>query len=215
MLYQYLNGDNWRHIYIVGDLHGCRALLDQQLLAVCFDAQQDLLISVGDLIDRGPDSLGCLRLLAQPWFRSVRGNHEEMALNALLQHETLLWKMNGGDWFWQLREEEREEAQRALMQCQTLPLILHINLEERMVVVAHADYPSSRYAFEQPVDEYQVVWGRERIHRLQRGQGEAIAGADAFYFGHTPLDQPLSGWNQHFIDTGAVFGNRLTLIKIQ
>ena len=34
MLYQYLDGDNWRHIYIVGDLNGCRALLDEQLLAV-------------------------------------------------------------------------------------------------------------------------------------------------------------------------------------
>lgn len=215
MLYQYLNGDNWRHIYIVGDLHGCRALLDGQLLAASFDPQQDLLIAVGDLIDRGPDSLGCLRLLAEPWFRSVRGNHEEMALNALLQNEKLLWKRNGGDWFWQLEEKERDEAQRALMQCQTLPLILHISLEARTVVVAHADYPAAHYAFEQPVDEYQVVWGRKRIHDLQRGRGETIVGADAFYFGHTPLDQPLSGWNQHFIDTGAVFDNQLTLVKIQ
>ncbi|MDR7342699.1 serine/threonine protein phosphatase 1 [Pantoea alhagi] len=215
MLYQYLNGDNWRHIYIVGDLHGCRALLDRQLLAASFDPQQDLLIAVGDLIDRGPDSLGCLRLLAEPWFRSVRGNHEEMALNALLQNEKLLWKRNGGDWFWQLEEKERDEAQRALMQCQTLPLILHISLEARTVVVAHADYPAAHYAFEQPVDEYQVVWGRKRIHDLQRGRGETIVGADAFYFGHTPLDQPLSGWNQHFIDTGAVFDNQLTLVKIQ
>lgn len=215
MLYQYLNGDNWRHIYIVGDLHGCRALLDRQLLAASFDPQQDLLIAVGDLIDRGPDSLGCLRLLAEPWFRSVRGNHEEMALNALLQNEKLLWKRNGGDWFWQLEEKERDEAQRALMQCQTLPLILHISLEARTVVVAHADYPATHYAFEQPVDEYQVVWGRKRIHDLQRGRGETIVGADAFYFGHTPLDQPLSGWNQHFIDTGAVFDNQLTLVKIQ
>ncbi|MGD8105821.1 metallophosphoesterase [Pantoea sp. FN0302] len=215
MLYQYLDGANWRHIYIVGDLHGCRALLDRQLLAARFDPQEDLLISVGDLIDRGPDSLGCLRLLAEPWFRSVRGNHEEMALNALQQNETLLWKMNGGDWFWRLNTEQCDEAQRALIQCQTLPLILHISLEERTVVVAHADYPAAHYAYEQPVNEYDVAWGRERIHRLQRGQGEIITGADDFYFGHTPLDQPLSGWNQHFIDTGAVFGNQLTLIKIQ
>lgn len=215
MLYQYLNGDNWRHIYIVGDLHGCRALLDRQLLEVRFDTQQDLLISVGDLIDRGPDSLGCLRLLAETWFRSVRGNHEEMALSALLQQQESLWKMNGGDWFWRLKAEQRAEAENYLMQCQALPLILQLVLDERIVVVAHADYPADRYAFEQPVDEYAVVWGRERIHRLQQGMGEWITGADAFYFGHTPLDQPLSGWNQHFIDTGAVFGNALTLIKVQ
>lgn len=215
MLYQYLNGDNWRHIYLVGDLHGCRALLDRQLLAARFDTQQDLLISVGDLIDRGPDSLGCLRLLDEPWFRSVRGNHEEMALAALCEGEELLWKMNGGDWFWQLTAQQRAEAQDHLQHCQALPLIIHLAQDERLTVIAHADYPASRYAFEQPVDEYQVVWGRDRIHRLQYGRGETISGADAFYFGHTPLDQPLSGWNQHYIDTGAVFGNRLTLVKIQ
>ena len=215
MVYQYLDGENWRHIYIVGDLHGCRALLDRQLLEARFDTQQDLLISVGDLIDRGPDSPGCLRLLAEPWFRSVRGNHEEMALLALQQQQERLWQMNGGDWFWRLKGEQRTEAQHYLMQCQALPLILHLAQEERIVAIAHADYPATRYAFEQPVDEYQVVWGRERIHRLQRGEGEMIAGVDAFYFGHTPLKQPLSGWNQHYIDTGAVFGNRLTLVKIQ
>ena len=215
MLYQYLNGDNWRHIFIVGDLHGCRALLDRHLLDARFDTQQDLLISVGDLIDRGPDSLGCLRLLAEPWFRSVRGNHEEMALQALLQHDESLWRLNGGDWFWRLPAPARAEAQRYLTACQNLPLIMHLALEEETLVVAHADYPAAQYAFEQPVDTYQVVWGRERIHRLQRGEGARISGADGFYFGHTPLDQPLSGWNQHYIDTGAVFGNVLTLIKLQ
>ena len=215
MLYQYLDGDNWRHIYIVGDLHGCRALLDEQLLAVNFATRRDLLVSVGDLIDRGPDSLACLRLLKEPWFRCVRGNHEEMALAALTQGDEQLWQMNGGDWFWRLDGAQRAEAQACLMRCQELPLIAHLVLDEQIVVVAHADYPASRYAWEQPIDEYEVVWGRDRIHRLQRGLGENIAGADAFYFGHTPLDNPVSGWNQHYIDTGAVFGNRLTLVKIQ
>lgn len=215
MLYQYLEGDNWRHIYIVGDLHGCRSLLDEQLLAVAFDTRRDLLVSVGDLIDRGPDSLACLRLLDQPWFRCVRGNHEEMALAALTQGDELLWRMNGGEWFWRLGEATRAAARAYLMRCQALPLIVHIALGERIVVVAHADYPAARYAWAQPIDAWQTVWGRDRIHQLQRGQGDVIAGADAFYFGHTPLDAPLSGWNQHYIDTGAVFGNRLTLVKVQ
>ena len=215
MLYQYLNANNWRHVYLVGDLHGCRSLLDKQLFVVRFDTQQDLLVSVGDLIDRGPDSLACLRLLVEPWFRCVRGNHEEMALAALRQGETQLWKRNGGDWFWQISVQQRAAAQRYLLLCQELPLIMHITLDERITVIAHADYPASHYAWQQPVDEYQVVWGRDRIYRLQRGQGEEIAGADDFYFGHTPLDHPLTRWNQHYIDTGAVFGNRLTLIKIQ
>ena len=82
MYYHVLNGAEWRGIWVVGDLHGCRRELDLLLEQHKFDPQQDLLISVGDIIDRGPDSLGCLALLQEPWFRCVRGNHEEMALSA-------------------------------------------------------------------------------------------------------------------------------------
>nr|WP_024968298.1 metallophosphoesterase [Pantoea sp. IMH] len=215
MIYQYLNGENWRHIYIVGDLHGCRRMLDAQLMNHQFDPEQDLLVSVGDLIDRGPDSMGCLALLQEPWFRSVRGNHEEMALNALRQGQHHQWAMNGGDWFYHLEGTRMIEAKHAISRCGEMPLILHILLNERIVVVAHADYPAEKYAWGAEVDAAKVVWSRKRIERLQSGGGEVISGADAFYFGHTPLPAPLHAFNQHFIDTGAVFGNDLTLARIQ
>jgi len=67
--------------YVVGDLHGCYSLLTRLLEAVQFDKRQDRLFSVGDLIDRGPDSLSCLQLLAEPWFYAVLGNHELMMLD--------------------------------------------------------------------------------------------------------------------------------------
>ena len=51
------------HDFIVGDLHGCRAMLDTLLAHVGFDGSRDRLFSVGDLVDRGPDSEGCLDLL--------------------------------------------------------------------------------------------------------------------------------------------------------
>ncbi|WP_158784858.1 metallophosphoesterase [Pantoea sp. BAV 3049] len=215
MMYQYLNGENWRHIFIVGDLHGCRRMLDEQLLAHHFDVEQDLLVSVGDLIDRGPDSPGCLALLNEPWFRSVRGNHEEMALNALSGGNHQQWMRNGGDWFYQLDGVRMIEAKHALNRCREMPLILHLLLEDQIVVVAHADYPGDHYAWGAEVDCAEVVWSRSRIESLQKGRGAAITGADAFYFGHTPLSAPLNAYNQHFIDTGAVFGNRLTLVQVQ
>lgn len=84
-----------------------------------------------------------------------------------------------------------------------------------MVVIAHADYPASYYALGQDVDWQQVVWSRDRLGRHQRGASANIAGASDFYFGHTPLEQPLHVANQHYIDTGAVFGNCLTLVKLQ
>jgi serine/threonine protein phosphatase 1 len=215
MLYQYLHGENWRHIYLVGDLHGCRTLLDEQLLARQFDTEKDLLISVGDLIDRGPDSPACLALLQEPWFRSVRGNHEEMALSALTSGLHKQWMFNGGDWFYKLKGVDMIAAKHAINHCRTLPLIMHVQLDQRIVVVAHADYPANHYAFGAEVDGNEVVWSRQRIEQLQKGKGQAISGADAFYFGHTPVQSQLDAYNQHYIDTGAVYGNRLTLVQIQ
>lgn len=219
MHYQYLNGENWQNIWVVGDLHGCRSQLDALLLENGFDKQSDLLISVGDIIDRGPDSPGCLELLEQPWFRCVLGNHEEMAIEALQCHDRLNWMMNGGEWFYKLKGAKLIAARHALKRLTTLPLILHLQLADRIVIVAHADYPAARYAWEQPLDWHKVVWNRERITRLQAGdagkEAGEIGGADEFYFGHTPLQRPLESGNLRYIDTGAVFGNRLTLVQLQ
>lgn len=215
MYYQSLNGAAWRRIWVVGDLHGCRRELDALLQQHQFDPQQDLLISVGDIIDRGPDSLGCLALLEEPWFRCVRGNHEEMALSALQGQEMALWQMNGGDWFFRLRGAALIAARHALRRCCELPLILHLQLEERIIVIAHADYPAREYALNKPLDWLQVVWSRQRLEAMESGERAGIRGADAFYFGHTPLKQPLTIANLHYIDTGAVFGNHLTMVQIK
>ena len=215
MSYQFLEGSAWRHIWVVGDLHGCRAELDARLQQHQFDPQQDLLIAVGDLIDRGPDSLGCLALLKQPWFRSVKGNHEEMALSALQGHEKQRWQMNGGGWFWRLRGSAIISARHALLRCRDLPLIVHLQLGARTVVIAHADYPAAEYALDKPLDWEQVVWSRQRLEGLQAGAESGIRGADAFYFGHTPLKEPLTVANLHYIDTGAVFCHHLTMVQLQ
>src|SRR5690606_1029702 len=63
LMYQKLDGRNWRHIWIAGDIHGCYQWLMDELARRNFIPGQDLLISVGDLIDRGPDSIKCLELM--------------------------------------------------------------------------------------------------------------------------------------------------------
>ena len=172
-------------------------------------------MSVGDIIDRGPDSLGCLALLQEPWFRCVRGNHEEMAVSALQGQDMALWQMNGGDWFFQLRGAALISARHALRRCRELPLILHLQLGERTVVIAHADCPAQEYALNKPLDWQKVVWSRQRLEEMESGEQAGIRGADAFYFGHTPLKQPLTIANLHYIDTGAVFGNHLTMLQLK
>lgn len=69
--------------FFVGDLHGERALLDIALMTVRFDPTVDRVISVGDLLDKGANSPGCLALLDEPWFHYVAGNHERAFVQSI------------------------------------------------------------------------------------------------------------------------------------
>ena len=84
--------------FIVVDLHGHPDVLRRLMDHVGFDYDTDRLFSVGDLVDRGPNSAGALELLDAPWLYPVLGNHDAMLLAILnLGH---------------VREMRREEAQR-------------------------------------------------------------------------------------------------------
>lgn len=69
--------------FVVGDLHGCYDHFMNLLDFVNFDESIDRVFSVGDLIDRGPDSFDCLGLLKEKWFYSVIGNHEDIYVKKL------------------------------------------------------------------------------------------------------------------------------------
>lgn len=214
--YQRINGADWRNVWVVGDLHGCYTLLMSELDKVNFDPAQDLLISVGDLVDRGAESVECLELIMMPWFRAVRGNHEQMMIDGLSQHGNVShWLVNGGGWFFNLDYDKERLAKALVHKAVELPLIIELTTGDKKVVICHADYPHNEYEFDKPVDFSQVIWNRERVSESQDGIVHEITGADLFIFGHTPARQPLKYANQMYIDTGAVFGGRLTLLQVQ
>ncbi|TCL02755.1 metallophosphoesterase [Sodalis ligni] len=213
-VYRKIDAQKWRRIFIVGDLHGCFDLLLEKLERQGFDTEQDLLVSVGDLIDRGRQNLECLSLLREKWFCAVRGNHEQMAMDSLADNDPGLWLANGGDWFARLDSARQQQAKALIAECAALPLVIDIPMDQRHVVVAHADYPADNYYFDQPVDSEELVWSRRRIHRNQQGRGAPITGATHFFFGHTPLNRVRHFFNQYYIDTGAVYGGSLTLVEI-
>jgi serine/threonine protein phosphatase 1 len=62
-MYQRIDGGKWRHVWVVSDIHGCYQWLMDELKRRHFNPYEDLLISVGDVIDRGPDSIKCLQLM--------------------------------------------------------------------------------------------------------------------------------------------------------
>ena len=68
--------------WLVGDVQGCARELEDLLAAIAFDPARDELWCVGDLVNRGPDSLATLRLWQSVGGRAVMGNHEIYALCA-------------------------------------------------------------------------------------------------------------------------------------
>ncbi|MGB1581849.1 MAG: metallophosphoesterase, partial [Nevskiales bacterium] len=103
--------------FCVGDIHGMFNLLGKLLQKADFDPSQDRLISVGDLVDRGPHSKRAPVFLAQPWFYAIRGNHEDMLIRCVEdpsdQSNTLLWANNGGQWWLDTSVEDREKVYAA------------------------------------------------------------------------------------------------------
>lgn len=84
----------------IGDIHGCAAALDALLGAIDL-GEGDRLVTLGDYVDRGPDSRGVVdRLLgleAQGRLISILGNHEEMMLGALRgTYPRQAWLQYGG-----------------------------------------------------------------------------------------------------------------------
>ena len=216
-IYQRVNGADFRNVWVVGDLHGCYTNLMGRLDELKFDPAQDLLISVGDLVDRGSENVECLELIGMPWFRAVRGNHEQMMLDGVEDY-TLerQWRANGGSWYFFLDDDAGRYVRKNLLQrVAYLPLIIELVTGDKKVVICHADYPHNEYAFDKPVPEEMVIWNRERVSDAQDGIVKEITGADLFIFGHTPAREPLKYANQMYIDTGAVFCGNLTLVQIQ
>ncbi len=117
---------------VVGDLHGHLARFEQALERVGFDPAIDRVLSVGDLIDRGPESLATLALIEQPWFFAVLGNHELMLLNLLgyygsRRHARKSYATGSGAWILDAMARERKRISRLADAVAALPLALHID----------------------------------------------------------------------------------------
>lgn len=204
--------------YFVGDIHGCYEQLMEALAKIKFNANTDRLISVGDLVDRGPDSVKCLNLLKETWFHAVSGNHEDMMVRTFRrQWSSDNYMRNGGKWFFHLPYEQQEKL--TLLADTKMTLVIEVETDIGTIGVIHANAPDDWQKYSRLNDENffddnlveDTIWGRSRIYGSQDGR---VKGIDYVVVGHTPVDYVIALDNIVYIDTGAVYDGSLTILSV-
>lgn len=219
-------------VYAVGDVHGEFRLLDRMLALIAEDAAERtagrvLLVLMGDVIDRGPDSRAVLeRLVHDPLpggeFRLLRGNHEQEFLNFLANPaKAVSWLAFGGlatlasygirppagngdpRRFEALRDElllRQPESHRRLIEGSCLSLVLGD------YAFVHAGIRPGLPLAEQRPDD--LLWIRDPF------LGAACRHEKVIVHGHTVVATPELLPNRIAIDTGAYATGCLTALVL-
>ncbi|GAX53733.1 polynucleotide kinase-phosphatase [Streptomyces olivochromogenes] len=209
---------------IIGDIHGCASELETLLGKLGYvdgaHPQGRTAVFVGDLVDRGPDTPGVLRrvmsMVAAGDALCVPGNHENK-LGRYLKGRKVQHSHGLAETIEQLDGESEEFSARVREFVDGL--VSHYVLDGGRLVVCHAGLPEKYHG---------RTSGRVRSHALYgdtTGEtdefglpvrypwAEDYRGRAAVVYGHTPV--PTATWlnNTICLDTGAVFGGKLTALR--
>ena len=177
----------YRRILAIGDMHGHFTRLLSLIHKVNFDPSEDLLILLGDYIDRGEENMRCLRWAMEMSEKenviALRGNHEQMMLYYYLLEgrEGGIWLPNGGKYSkleleaWVKREPDA--LQRALEFIKQRPLYHRLFANGKEYIFCHAGLKPGVALEEQVEDD--LLWIREEFYTDYHGTAEVIVG-------HTP-----------------------------
>lgn len=219
---------------VIGDVHGCLAELEELLGELGYAIQRDgegravdaihpegrRALFLGDLVDRGPDSVGVLRLAmgmhGAGHALAVPGNHEEKLVAALdgkrktLGHglaETMLQLSRESDDF---RREVRDWAHG---------LVSHLVLDDGKLVVAHAGLKEAYHGRSSGRVRAFALYGDTTGEADEYGLPVRLdwaadyRGKAAVLHGHTPVEQAEWFNNVMCLDTGCVFGGKLSALR--
>jgi serine/threonine protein phosphatase 1 len=214
-----------RRIYAIGDIHGCNSQLANlhEIIAedlACRPVPQSVLLHIGDYVDRGADTAGVLRRLLAgspiPGMQLVNlvGNHDETMLNALSGDRPAAtdWLFAGGRPALESYGIDPDLPREAWPECvpsEHLDFLRSLTLTHREggYYFAHAGIRPGVLL------ERQV---REDLLRMRQPflYSEAKFGAVVVH-GHTPVKAPVVRHNRIAIDTGAVFGGKMTCLVLE
>ena len=201
-----------KKFYAIGDVHGCLLHLERLMenLASSLNPEEDTVVFLGDYIDRGPDPKGVVDyiLQLQKKFHHIvclKGNHEELFLDWLLNGQNYeLFIYNGGGSTMQsytrsgtfhVPPEHLSFFTSLRMYCETDDYIfVHAGLRQEVPLSAQ--------------DPHEMLWIRDEFIYTPHNLGKLVI------FGHTPQHQVFMGPDKIGIDTGAVYGGKLTCLEL-
>ncbi len=204
-------------IAAIGDVHGCRAELDILLERVLkwFDGREGKLIFLGDLVDRGPDVRGVLDRVMNwdvPHIELIllRGNHEEMMI------ETVLYNSYRHERTWMHKDSGGEQTKISLgYELEDYARWLNYNMIPTYATPKHLFVHAGvnpKYSLDDQI-ERDTLWIRSKFldHMEPYENGIKIV------HGHTPTigDVLELTPNRIGVDTGCVFGGKLTAVMFE
>jgi len=200
-------------IYAIGDIHGrfdkLRALMDK----IDIDYNNDILIFLGDYIDRGPQSFEVVKYLIelkknQPKTIFLKGNHEEMFEKYVSGEDRMTYLFNGGQQTLDSYMSRPRDPDEPLIPPDHFEFFnsLRLYYETLNYIFVHAGLKKKVPLDKQKPED--LLWIRRKFIESKFDHGKQVV------FGHTPLPEPLLMPNKIGIDTGAVYGNKLTCVRL-
>ena len=204
-----------RKTFVIGDIHGCYKTLMALLAKITPDTGKDAFVFLGDYIDRGPDSqkvVAELLQLQQKYtnFIALKGNHEQMFLDFLDGKDQDFYLMMGGGATLKSYGVEEGWAPEYKYRIPSAHLTFINELfsywEDEEYIYTHAGLQPGIHISQQAPEW--LFWARKRFIDSDYDFGKRVI------FGHTPFATPRVEVNKIGIDTGAVFGGRLTCLVL-
>jgi serine/threonine protein phosphatase 1 len=203
-------------IFAIGDIHGCLEKLKELIPKTGIDNQNDTLIFIGDYIDRGKFNSEVVDhvIRLQNEYKKVvclRGNHEDMLAHYLEGMNEDMYLNNGGintlHSYEIILSDDIDERKRKIPAGHRKffeSLLPYYETEDYIFV--HAGMKPGLSLKEQTMHD--LLWIRHEFIEAEYDFGKTVV------FGHTPLNNPLINKNMIGIDTGAVYGGKLTCVEL-
>jgi len=198
-------------IFAIGDIHGCLWSLEKLLNILPVNWGKDLVIFLGDYIDRGPDPRGVIEKILElkEFYKdkiiTLKGNHEWMFERFLKGIDIDVFLYNGGGMT--LKSYYSKEGHLEIPE-EHLKFLRELKLyyETEDYIFVHAGLRPGKELKEQ--SEEDLLWIRESFYLSEYKFPKTIV------FGHTPFPAPLILEDRIGIDTGCVYGGALTAIEL-